>query len=243
MAPIKNPVDLAKLAATEYQTIYGSDLVAGIVYGSAAGADFDPEKSDINLLIVLKEMNLESLRKSFSLQEKLHKKRFAQPLIMDAAYIASSLDSFPIEFLNIKLNCKLIFGADLPASWQVRPVDIRLQCERELKGKWLHLMHEWLHVNNNPARQLSLAQISLKDFAAIFRALLFLKGSPVPSNIIELLGAIEQAYSLVGKPLTQVQKTCLTNDKKQISAQFIQYTSAIKTIIDTIDQQSTKESV
>ena len=43
------------------------------------------------------------------------KKRSARPLFMDTNYISSSLDSFPIEFLNMRGCFKVLLGEDVLA--------------------------------------------------------------------------------------------------------------------------------
>ena len=144
MRILKNPMDLAQQAAADYQVCYGAELLSLIVYGSAAGDEFDPKSSDINLLIVLKNVGLELLGKSRPIQEKWRKKRFARPLFMDREYIERSLDSFPIEFLNMKESYKVLYGEDVLAGLRIDPSDLRLQIEREMKGKWFHLLQGWL---------------------------------------------------------------------------------------------------
>ncbi|MFN4218669.1 MAG: hypothetical protein ACK4HB_05250, partial [Candidatus Bipolaricaulia bacterium] len=49
--------------AHEIQTLYGDDLVSLVLYGSAAGADFVPDRSDLNFLVVLKKVTPDALRK------------------------------------------------------------------------------------------------------------------------------------------------------------------------------------
>jgi len=48
MAKITDPKTLFPDIVSDYQKIFGDDLTSIILYGSAAGPDFRPGKSDIN---------------------------------------------------------------------------------------------------------------------------------------------------------------------------------------------------
>jgi len=66
------------------------------------------------------------------------------------ADIDSSLDTFPIEFLNIKRNYTVVFGEDILEGLAFEKEFIRMQCERELKGKLLLLRAEYVNENETP---------------------------------------------------------------------------------------------
>jgi hypothetical protein len=241
MSIIKDPIALARQISREYQQCYGNDLVAVIVYGSAAGAEFNQKSSDINLLIVLKDMALATLEKSQALQDAWIKKRFNRPLFIDRNYIAGSLDSFPIEFFNMRHSYVVAYGEDVLAQLVIKPEDLRLQIERELKGKWLHLQREWLDTRKNDRRLRTLAELSLKDFTAIFRAMLFLKNEPVPQSRKALFSAVTSLYTLADNPFERVMEALANGDRVQMRTVFPQYSQAINDLIKNIDQQTAKE--
>ena len=243
MGLITNPIDRAREAAADFEKCYGSDLVSVIVYGSASGGDFDPKKSDINLLVVLSSMAPALLEKSKTIQDKWIKNRFSRPLFMDRAYINSSLDSFPIEFFGMKENGHVIFGEDILKGLAIDSHDLRLQIERELKGKWLRLSQEWLALLGNKNMLVRLLHLSAKDFSAVFRAMLYLKNQEVPRNRKSLFAAVSRAYGLDEKPLEKVVEALASDNKKEIPAIFPDYLNAIKTIINAVDQLSIKETV
>ena len=64
------------------------------------------------------------------------------PLFIARGYIQQSLDTFPLEFLNISSSYQLVFGDDILENIEFKAEDVRTQCERELKGKLLHLRAE-----------------------------------------------------------------------------------------------------
>ena len=70
----------------DFKSLYGDDLVSIILYGSATGKDFQPESSDINLMIVLTENGIEQLDRAFDLVGKWRKKGMAVPLFLTEHY-------------------------------------------------------------------------------------------------------------------------------------------------------------
>jgi predicted nucleotidyltransferase len=241
MRIITKPIELAQSAANDYKNCYGSDLVAAIVYGSAAGSDFNPKQSDINLLIVLKRMSLDAIAKSAAIQKKWQKSRFAPPLFMDIEYIERSLDAFPVEFLNMKECHAVVNGRNILEDIVISKRDIRLQIERDLKGKWLHLVREWSLAKSDPRHLDRLLHLSLKDFSATFRAMLYLKGLPVPKDRNGLFAEIERSYGLGGRPLSAVFEAHRNSDRAAMLSAFEAYAMAIRDLSNTIDHLSTTE--
>ncbi|NLL13747.1 MAG: nucleotidyltransferase domain-containing protein [Fibrobacter sp.] len=235
MKPILNPVEYAQKAVHEYISLYGPDLVSVILYGSAAGGDYDPLQSDINLLIVLSSMDLELISKSADIQIKLFQKRFSRPLFMDKKYIDSSCDSYPLEFLDMKEHYVVLAGEDVLSTINPQIADLRLQVERELKGKWLHLIDEYTFACKNQKNLVQLTDISLKTFMPLFRALLKFKGVPVPVARKELLPAVESAYSIDGSPFQAMDKLRKGGNLTELKTNFSDYSKAIKKLIDTIE--------
>ena len=235
MKAIVNPIEHAKTAVEAYTSLYGADLVSIILYGSAAGGDFNPEKSDINLLIVLTSMDLELIAKSAAIQAGDARRRFSRPLFMDQDYIAHSCDSYPMEFLEMKGCHRVLYGEDVLLSIAPETEHLRLQVERELKGKWLHLLQEFAFVRKDKKQFLRLIDLSLKAFLPVFRALLKLKGATIPSNRKDVFKDIESAYAVTGRPFQNIAEACSSYKGSDLEPRFIAYANAIKKIIGTIE--------
>ena len=217
MKTITNPINLARPAADDYVKCYGPELV-------------------------LSSMTLQMLEKSRYIQETWMKKRFSRPLFMDKEYIANSLDSFPIEFLSMKERYIVIFGEDVLKDLPIDAKYVRLQAERELKGKWLHLMQEWPSVKKHPKRLSGLIRVSMGDFSVIFRSLLYLKGLPIPPERMALFAAISSAFGLENRPLERTLEAFRSGNGKAMAAIFPDYSKAIRILSKSIDQLTLKET-
>ena len=52
----QDPKEIFQEIITDYKKAFGDDLVSIVLYGSAAGQDYRPGKSDINFMIVLSNL-------------------------------------------------------------------------------------------------------------------------------------------------------------------------------------------
>lgn len=241
MKAINDPGGMARQAMDDYKNRYGNDLVSVVLYGSAAGGDFDPCRSDINLLVILTTMSHAMLEKSQDIQNQWMKKRFSRPLFLDKEYITHSLDSFPIEFLTMKGRYIVLYGEDVLKDIRIDKHELSIQIERELKGKWLHLLHEWPKAKKHPKLLSRLLQVSMGDFSAVFHALLHLKGVDVPKERKALFAAVTEAFGLDDNALERALEALHNKDKNAMVALFPAYSEAIKKLIITVDELSSKE--
>jgi predicted nucleotidyltransferase len=196
MAVIRNPNDIVDAYVADYRTVFSDNCESVIMYGSAVTHEYRPGDSDINILIVLKNAGIEELRKSFSITRKWQAKRVTVPFFMTDEYIASSLDTYPIEFIDMRSNYKVLYGEDVLARLDIKKEHVRIQCERELKGIALHLRREYVRTNGNKKVMGRLLATSVKTLLPIFKALLVLNDRPIPKLKSDIIMAIEELYDL-----------------------------------------------
>jgi hypothetical protein len=177
----------------DYLKIFGGDLVSLIVYGSAAAGSYVKGKSDINLLIVLTEAGMNKLDALFATVKCWKKRKVATPLVMTKAFIETSLDSYPIEFLNMKNSHILVYGENVLGNLAFQPADMRLQIEREIKGKIILLRQGYLETEGSARQLRQLIRNSFIAFISIFNALLYLKQEKAPQTRRE---TIQEACNL-----------------------------------------------
>ncbi|MBP7215838.1 MAG: hypothetical protein KBA46_00990 [Candidatus Omnitrophica bacterium] len=168
---------------------YGEGLRSVILYGSATSSEFIPGHSNVNLLVVLEDAALENLKVMATI---FRKRSFSMitPLFLTEHYLVTSLDIFPIEFLDIKENYVVMYGKDVMHGRQVDSKNLRFQCEQELKSKLIVIKSAYVKISN--VRQMR--AFLFKAFTSIMhisRNLVRLKGK-VPgyskSEIIAQLG-------------------------------------------------------
>jgi predicted nucleotidyltransferase len=174
------PQDIFVPLTQDYRKVFGDELVSLILYGSAAGGSYIRGKSDINLLVVLTSAGMKKLADVLYTVHSWKKRRIAIPLIMTRDFLQCSLDSYPIEFLNMKNSHILIYGENILDSLIFKPEDLRLQIERELRGKLILLTQGYLEAEGKTSGLKKLIANSFTAFISIFNALLYLKQGKAP---------------------------------------------------------------
>jgi predicted nucleotidyltransferase len=192
----KEPKDIFTDIITDYKKAFGDDLISIIMYGSATGKDYRPGKSDINFMIVLSEEGIERIDMAFDIIKKWQKRNVAIPLFLTEAYVDTSLDVFPIEYLNFQRNYALVFGKDILKDLAFDREFIRLQCEREIKGKLLILRQAFLETSGKGKSLKEVIGNSISAFVAIFDALLHLKGQDLPRTKREVVKATAAEFDM-----------------------------------------------
>ena len=164
-----------KLFQDEILRSYKDNLHSITITGSALTDDFVSGKSDVNSVFVLGEMDLKFLKILAPLGKKYGKKRIAAPLIMTPEYIKTSLDVFPMEFLNIKLLHKTLYGEDIFESLKIDPSDLRLQCERELKVRLIGLRQGYLSCSGDEKILADMFIDSFSGYIPLFKSIIVLR--------------------------------------------------------------------
>ena len=164
--------------------------------GSALTEDFDPKASDINSVFVLRKMDLKFLKLLAPLGKKYGKKKIAAPLIMTPDYIETSVDVFPLEFLNIKLLHFTIMGEDIFQHLEIKTSHLRHQCERELKVRVVGLRQGYISSAGNRRILTEGFVDSFSGYIPLFRGIIVLLGKEPPINNAEVLQLLEETSGI-----------------------------------------------
>lgn len=162
------------------------------IVGSAVTSDFDEKISDINSIIILKEMDLAFVRFLAPLGKKYSRKGIAAPLLLTPDYIDTSLDVFPIEFLDLKLIHKTVYGADIFKDIKVEQSYLRLQCEHEIKKRIIALRQGYISSLGDRELISRLLSKSITGRMPLFRAIIFLLGKEPPVKRIEVINMLQE---------------------------------------------------
>ncbi len=192
----KDPEESFEEITDDFKKVFDGDLVSIILYGSGASGHYIPGKSDLNFLIVLSKRGIDNLEEAISIIARWRKRKVSIPIFMTKAEILSSVDSYPIEFLSMKRHYVLVYGEDVLGGLSFEPCHLRLQFERELKGKILHLRKGLLEAEGRAKRVRELIQSSFIAFISIFKALLYFKGIDIPHSRRDIIKSVAGAYSI-----------------------------------------------
>src|SRR5215472_13972428 len=97
----------------------GTNLESVVLYGSAVTGDYDPDYSNVNLVVILKDTSLANLLAlAPAVSAWVGQKRHA-PLLIMRDELERSADVFAIELMDMKRQHRVLFGPDPIASLQI----------------------------------------------------------------------------------------------------------------------------
>jgi predicted nucleotidyltransferase len=142
----KIPVDVRKGVeefCSSLQSKLGDGLLSVILYGSGARDDFRANISDINLLVVVEDIGVPTLKKVMN-STLLSRRFIISPLFMTKENLATNTRVFPIKFLAMKDSYLVIHGQDVLKDFDVDRQYLRLRCQQETLNILMRLRRFYL---------------------------------------------------------------------------------------------------
>ena len=236
---LRNPT-VAKKARPFFSDIVNDsgELLHSIhLTGSALTEDYDKKTSDINSVIVLKQMDLGFLETLAPKGRKYRKSSIASPLIMTPEYIENSLDVFPLEFLNIRLCHKTVYGDDIFADIVISMDDLRHQCEREIKSKLIGLRQGYLSSMGDSRKLAESFSSSITGHIPLFRGILKLRGGTPPLLAHEVIDTLAERTQVDCSAFKQVLLAKRAGfEKGSLNTMFERYYNATEQLRKAVDE-------
>ena len=159
--------------------ILSDNLLAIVLYGSAAGGAYCEGVSDINVLVILEKNNTAKLFSLGRTVKTLLRKHRISPRIMTREEFITATDVFPLEYCDILETHELVYGNGEILDITVERENLRLQLEEKLRGAVgdIHGMIIAAGGNEKLLQKLFLNWSALGG--VLFRGLLRLKGKSV----------------------------------------------------------------
>jgi hypothetical protein len=206
------------------------------VYGSADGPDFRPDRSDVNFAVVAEPMSFAQLQPIAPWYARWRSQRVATPLLLAPSDLTRSLDVFPLEMLDIQARHRTLAGDELFTSIVVAPHNVRLECEREAKGKLVRLRALYLELAGSTVEIRELMLDSRKTFLHVMRGLLFLRNGVWTSREAEVVPAFARQF---GCAMPVFSALTSQRDPGAIETRFADYLGEIEALATLVDTAGT----
>jgi hypothetical protein len=217
----------------------GSEFLAAYLTGSVLTQGFDLRRSRVNLLVVarhLPEDTLDALTRAIPVTRRAP---HFDPLVLTQGQIRKSLDSFPIEWIEIQESHLLIEGHDLLGEIEVPRTYLRLQCEHELRAKVIQLRQAYLLGARHPDRLEPVLRSSASSFATLFRTLLRLSGESPPADTAHVMERVADLYQLRAEALLGAYLVRVTERRyrgSKLLSLYRQFLLEVERLVTAIDE-------
>lgn len=220
----------------ELKDIYQKGLISAVLYGSAASGEFVDTRSNINMLVVLENTDLDNLKRASRITNKF---KMINSLFLTERDIRNSLDIFPIEFLDMQENYRILYGKDVLGDIVIDIRNLRFQCEHELKSKLINLRQSYLRIYKDKLLLCNLLSKSFTSILHILRNVLRLKGrkpSYIKQDILKELATEFPINELVWESLLAVRNKQIKLSGKALQDLFADFIKDLEKIIDIVDK-------
>lgn len=221
------------------RTAQGDNLVSVIAYGSAITFPDRAKKSDCQLLIVARDLAAGYLREFRPAIHWWTKSGYEMPVFFTAEELISSLDTYPIEFRQMKRAYRVIYGEDMLARHEPSPEHLRWQTEHELRGKLLRLRALALPASESASDLLNLMTESVVTFVRFMRPVLEIAGEQPPLDRVETALRVGALFDLDVTPVVRALE--LRREPKdlmevEIQDLFARYLDCLVRLIKAVDK-------
>lgn len=217
--------------------VYHRQLVSVFLYGSAARGDFISGRSDVNLLVILQSVRIEDLAEAAKLLRRWRKRKIA-PLFLTEGELQLAARAFPLEVSDIQESGRLLYGSNPLSAIVVSPEHVRAQCRRELHGSLIRLRQGYLELLDRGEALGDLLASAITSLLPVFRAIVRLNGTPVPTTDMEVVESVASRHHLDRDLFTTLLAhkrgsiRLATADMRQILSRLVEAWERVVALVD-----------
>lgn len=189
--------------SSDLKAAAGTNLAGLILYGGLARGRYHPGRSDINIVVLLRDTSISSLNAVAPVLHAAWRAFRVEPLLLTPGEVKYAAETFPTKFLDIKSFHILIDGENPFTGIEVSPDRVRIRIEQELCNFSLRLRRRYLAIAQQEHEQTALLLEIARPLSLELASLLQLAGKEVPDEdrTLALFEAASREFGLDGKAL------------------------------------------
>ncbi len=180
----------------DVQRVYGDALDGVLLYGSAVRGEFLPGRSNLNIVLVVKSVKADQLKKYGALHRRWAKEQVVVPLFVTLADLPAMSLVFPLEYLEIQEQHRLLAGQDPFVGFKVDQRHLLAEVLQSLRGNLLRVRQRFIEGGGTEEAITILLPLSLTAILPVLRGAQRLLGRPVLSQGEPLLKDFETFLSV-----------------------------------------------
>ena len=181
--PIPAPVEAAlqTFCATLHAAL-GDQLLSVLLYGGLARGEYLPQSSDVNVLVVLRQVTVDLLDRMIPAIDQARLELRLSLLTLAQSDLEVSSDVFPTKFLDIQRHHRVLFGQPVLGKLEITRDRLRRQCAREIQNLLLRLRQFYLQRSRRPELIEATLKRVLSPFLANLATVVELKTGTAPGS-------------------------------------------------------------
>ncbi len=235
----QNPETVFDPFAQEMAKLLGDELETIACYGSAASGDYVYGRSDINMALLFKAVTVPHLKVISVPMEKWTTRGFASPLILTRKDLDRSLDAFPLLFMEIRDNHRVIHGPDPFKDLTIEKTHLRLQVEQMLRTKLTEARTEFIAAGESLSTFETMMATSFNRLIPLLRGMLVLTGATPSVRKDVVVASAEERFRIEPGLLTDCLRHKMgllrISDKHNLLKFYEKYLGTIEHLADGLE--------
>lgn len=173
------------------RAVFADSVRSITLFGDSLDAAFDGAGQSLKSVLVLDRVRLDTLRRFSEHGPWLRRSSIRAPYVMTPDYIRATLDTFPLEFLEIIQRRRVVEGEDFFDAIVLDRAHVRLQCERELKTALIAMRQAVLASTGNQAMAEAFELEMGEGLLRTLRGLAWLSGHETAMPALDMVAMVE----------------------------------------------------
>ncbi len=224
--------DIARVTAM-VQSALGAHLESLILYGSVVQGITDGQFSDVNLLCVVDEISAERLETLAPALAWWARQKYPPMVLLSRDEQRDSSDVFPLEYLDIMHQRRVLAGRDCFADVPRHPQLHRLQVEHDLRTQLIRLRGAYALAQDDAGKLEQLLLQSLVTFLVLFRHALLVVGEPLVLQLEPIIAAAAARFNFDPGPWRRLLDARMNSQrlpKDEVKRMFFSYLHDIQAV-------------
>ena len=228
----------------DVQRVYGEALDGVLLYGSAVRGEFLPGRSNLNIVLVVRSVKADQLKKYGALHRRWAKEQIVVPLFVTLADLPAMSLVFPLEYLEIQEQHRLLAGQDPFVGFRVDQRHLSAEVLQSLRGNLLRVRQRFIEGGGTEEAITILLPLSLTAILPGLRGAQRLLGRPVLSHGEPLLKDFETLLSVDLSGLRDawlLKRGQISPGQKEIPRLMERYLESLEQLVQAVEARLVQE--
>jgi hypothetical protein len=241
------PDDIQRLLRTYAKEVigaFGEQLEGMLLYGSAVRGEFIPGRSNLNILLLVSSYDSAVLKQYSELHRRWSKEQIVVPLFLTEEELRMSAAVFPLEFLEIQEQHRVLGGRDPFIGFHVKTDRLRETVIQGFTSQLLRLRQRYVEGGGDNDATTILLSLSITSTVPLLRGIQRLLGRPALSHSEAVITDVAEQLKLDLQGLLDVwsiKRGQISPGPHEVPRLFDRYMQATSLLIRGVEQLSQLE--
>lgn len=203
MAPAFTPQGAADTVVAQAKAALGADLISICAYGSWAVGEYMEGHSDLNIVLVARRLDADTLRKLAKVSRGWNHWPLLKVVSFSPFELKRLAEAFPLEFADMAETHKLLHGEDPFGRMEASSSRLAYELEVEARNALVRFRNRWLLGRGGEAEAREVAAATMGWLFPVFRGLIRLKRRKPPRQRIRLIEEVCRQFKFSRRTLLQ----------------------------------------